>query len=142
MVHISKEFLMEAVGLSLLVALLLISVRIFERTVHMTDLVKEEQEQRILELEEYEITQYDGRYLDGMTAIGYIKNMVDNYEIPVTVTTEQHSYIVETPELYTSFRTPESVYYIHPLALYLCDVCRDENGSIAEIKITVKEGNQ
>ena len=140
--HISKEFLIEAVGLSLLVALLLISVRIFERTVHITDLVKEEQEQRILEIEEYEIMQYDGMFLDGMTVIGYIKNMVDNYSLPVHVTTEQNSYIVEDSEWYTLFRNPDSVYYIHPFMLYFCDVCRDENGSITEIQITVKEGNR
>ena len=138
--HISKEFLMEAFGLSLLVALLLISVQIFHRTTRLTDLMKDEQEQQILALEEQDIVQYDGMYVDGMAVIGYIKNMVNNYDVPVKVLTEQHSFVVEENGLYAELRNAESEYYINPLALYYCEVVRDSNEVIKEIQITVKGG--
>lgn len=136
--HISREFLMEAFGLSLLVALILISVQIFQRTVRITDLMKEEQEQQIQRLEEYEIMQYDAMYLDGMTVIGYIKNVVLQFDIPISVTTEQRKYTVKNEELFPKFREIESEYYINPLALYFCRVIRDENESISEICITIE----
>lgn len=140
--QISKEFLLEAFGLSLLVAFLLISVQIFQRTTKITDLVKEEQEQQIIKLEEQEITQYDGLYLDGMAVISYIKNVVGNYELPVTVTTERTTYVVNDAQLYSQLRLTESEYYINPLALYFCEVIRDENDSITEVVITSRKGEE
>lgn len=136
--RISKEFLMEAVSLSLLVALILISVQMFQRANKITTLLGEGQEKKIAELQEYEIVRYDGFQIDGMTAIGYIKTMVGTYQIPVIVTTEKNSFVVKEKENYASLRDPDSDTYIHPLSLYLCEVVRDENESIKEIKITVE----
>ena len=48
--NVSKEFLMEAVGLSLLVALILISMQMFERAMKMTALLEERQEQQMMTL--------------------------------------------------------------------------------------------
>ena len=89
---VSKEFLLEAVGLSILVALLLISVQLFQRAQKLTALLEEEQEHQITELEEYEIVKYDGLTVDGMTAINYIKRMTGYYNLLVEVVTEnRHS---------------------------------------------------
>lgn len=136
--RVSKEFLMEAVGLSLLVAFILISVQMFQKANKITMLLEEGQEQKFMELQEYEIVRYDGLEIDGMTAIGYIKTMVGTYQIPVAVATQKSSFIVTGKEDYASLRDSASDKYIHPLSLYLCEVIRDENGSVKEIKITVK----
>lgn len=136
--RVSKEFLMEAVSLSLLVALILISVQMFQRANKITTLLEEGQEQKIQELEEYEIVRYDGMEIDGITAIGYIKTLVGTYEIPAKVTTEKTTFFVKEKEEYSNLRDPNSIKYIFPLSLYLCEVIRDENGSIIEVKITVQ----
>ncbi len=138
--HISKEFLMEAVGLSLLVALILISVHMFQRANKITALLEKGQEQRITELEEYEIVRYDGFQIDGMTAIGYIKTLVGTYQIPVAVTTEKSSFVIRESKEYSSLRDLNSDTYISPLSLYWCNVVRDENKSIKEVKITIEQG--
>ena len=136
--RVSKEFLMEAVSLSLLVALILISVQMFQRANKITLLLEEGQEQKIQELEEYEIVRYDGMEIDGVTAIGYIKTLVGTYQIPTNVTTQKNTFIVNDKGEYSSLRDPNSDKYIFPLSLYLCEVIRDENGSIVEVKITME----
>ena len=136
--RVSKEFLMEAVSLSLLVALILISVQMFQRANKITLLLEEGQEQKIQELEEYEIVRYDGMEIDGITVIGYIKTLVGTYQIPANVTTQNNAFIVKDKEEYSSLRDPNSDKYIFPLSLYLCEVIRDENGSIIEVKIVVE----
>ena len=132
--HVSKEFLMEAVSLSLLVALILISIQMFERANKITALLEEGQEKQIMELEEYEIVRYDGFQIDGMTAIGYIKTVVGTYQLPVIVTTKTNTFVVKERNEYSSLRDPNSEKYIYPLSLYLCEVIRDENESIKEIE--------
>ena len=92
--HISKEFLMEAVGLSLLVALIFVSMQMFQRAVKVSTLLNAEQEEKIIMLEEYEIVKYDGLQVDGLTAVNYIKKMVGNYELPIVVETGAESFYV------------------------------------------------
>ncbi len=137
--NVSKEFLMEAVGLSLLVALILISMQMFQRAMKMTALLEERQEQQIAEMEEYEIVKYDELLIDGMTVINYIKRMTGVYGIPVKVFTEKGTFIVEENFEYAELRNIESDKYISPLNKYRCSVKRDENGVVAEIEIK-KEG--
>ncbi len=140
--HVSKEFLLEAVGLSLLVALICISMQMFQRATKITTLLEESQEQKITELEEYEIVKYDGLLIDGMTAISYIKKMTGTYELPVNVTTEVNEFQVVTKEDYGALRDVDSNNYINPLAKYHCAVVRDENKVIEKICISVeREGN-
>ena len=137
--HVSKEFLLEAVGLSLLVALILISMQMFQRATKITSLLEDGQEKQIMELEEYEIVKYDGLLIDGMTAISYIKKMVGTYELPVRVTTTQKEFLVEEKEDCDALRDIESVKYINPLAKYHCEVSRDENEVITEVRIKVEK---
>lgn len=140
--QVSKEFLMEAVGLSLLVALILISVQLFQRATKLTTLLEEEQERQIAELEEYEIVQYDGLLIDGMTAISYIKKMTGTYDLPVRVITRNGEFIVTDKAEYKNLRDIDSEKYMNPLAKYECNILRDENGVISEIQIGIeKEGD-
>ena len=136
--HVSKEFLLEAVGLSLLVVLILISMQMFQRATKITSMLEKEQENQIMELEEYEIVKYDGLLIDGMTAISYIKKMIGTYELPVKVTTIQKEFVVGEKADYESLRDIDSETYINPLAKYYCEVARDENEVITEIRITVE----
>lgn len=141
--HVSKEFLLEAVGLALLVALILCSVHLFQRASRLTGLLEEEQEQQMTRLEEYDLVKYDGLWVDGMTAVSYIKMVTGSYHIPVEVTTEQGRFVITKQEEYTGLRDVSSEYYINPLMKYQCGTVRDENGAVAEIVIAVqKEGEE
>lgn len=133
--HISKEFLMEAVGLSLLVALIFISMQMFQRAVKISTLLNAEQEEKILMLEEYEIVKYEGLLMDGLTAVGYIKKMVENYELPIVVKNGTESFDVTKREDFELLRNIDSEKYISPYAIYRCWIVRDENKVITEIKL-------
>lgn len=137
--HVSKEFLLEAVGLSLLVALILISMQMFQRATKITSLLEDGQEKQIMELEEYEIVKYDGLLIDGMTAISYIKKMVGTYELPVRVITTQKEFVIEEKAACDALRDIDSVKYINPLTKYHCEVTRDENEVITEVRIEVEK---
>ena len=133
--HISKEFLMEAVGLSLLMALILISMQMFQRSMRLTSLVEEEQRRQIMELEEYEIVKYEDLLIDGMTAINYIKKIIGTYGLPVYVSTEKGIFTVTEQSECAELRDIASDKYINPLKKYRCKVERDENGVINNIRI-------
>jgi len=135
--HVSKEFLMEAFGLSLLVMLILISSGMFRKAMELTSCLEMKQEETLTELEEYDIIRYDGMKVDGMTAIGYIKTAVGEYHLPVRVTTENGSFSVLEKQQFAALREPGAEYYVDPLTMYQCRVERDENGSFAEIEICV-----
>lgn len=134
---VSKEFLMEAVGLTILVALLLISVQMFQRAVKLTNLLEEGQEQQISELEEYEIIKYDGLKMDGMTVVNYIKRMTGSYAMVVELETTGGSFIIKKED-YSELKDSTSPKYVSPLAIYNCEVFRDENLTISKIKITIE----
>ena len=139
--HISKEFLLEAVGLSLVVALILISMQIFQRSAKLTATFEKSQEQQIAELEEYEIVKFDGMQMDGVTVISYIKKMIGTYELPVWILKEKGVFVISDTSQYVSLRDADSELYINPFGKYRCEVIRDENEAISEIKIHVeKEG--
>ncbi len=139
--NVSKEFLLEAVGLSLLVMLLLLGVNVFERGVRLITLVEERQEKKISALEEYEITRYDGLEIDGVTARNYIRQMVTEYGLPVILQGERDGISIETKEECALLREMETSYYVAPMALYECSVIRDENESVSGVWIgRVQEG--
>jgi len=139
--QVSKEFLLEAVGLSMVVILILISMQIFQRAVKITEVIEKEQEQQLIELEEYEIIKFDGLQIDGMTVINYIKRMTGTYNLPVHVETVKGEFTVSEKKQYSNLRNVESEQYINPFAKYRCEVVRDENEVITNIKIKlVKDG--
>lgn len=134
--QISREFILEAVGLSLLVMLLLLGTQMFQRATGLIEMLDGEQSRQIESLKEYEITQFDGREIDGVTAVGYIKNMVNHYGLSVCVQTEGKEFVIETKEKCLQLRNEESEYYISSFGLYECCVVRDENGGVDYILIT------
>lgn len=136
--HISKEFLLEAVGLSLLVALIFISMQLFQRATRLTGLLEERQENQITQLEEYDIVKYDGIRINGMTALSYIKTVTGSYHVPVKVVTETAEFTVLEISDYAELRKIESETYINPQAYYLCTVIRNENEAIKEITIELE----
>ena len=133
--NISKEFLMEAVGLSLLVALILIGMQMFHKTIKITTLLQNNQEERITQLEEYDLVKYEDLLLDGMTVLGYIKNVVGEHQLPVIVEEKQKKFSVTERAEFGLLRDVESEKYIYPYALYKCKVIRDENDVITEINL-------
>ena len=140
--HVSKEFLLEAVGLSMVVALIMISMQIFQKAEKITSMLEVGQESYIEELETYEIVKYDGLAMDGITTVNYIKRMVISYELPVTVVLKECEYIVSTATDCNDLRDVNSEYYINPMEKYQCEISRDENDVIKEIKLViVKEGD-
>lgn len=137
--NISKEFLMEAVGLSLLVALILIGMRMFQRTIKITNLLEHQQEQKINELEEYELVKYEGLVIDGMTALGYIKNVVGEYRLTVTIEEMQRKFSISDRAEFGQLRNVDSEKYISPYGFYQCRISRDENEAITEIYLVRKQ---
>lgn len=133
--HVSKEFLMEAVGMSLLVALILISMQLFQKATQVTTLLEEGQEKKIQELEEYEIVRYDELVIDGMTAISYIKQMVGTYQLWVEISDQEKSFFITETSDFALLRKAGSEKYISPLAVYQCNVVRNENDIITGIQL-------
>lgn len=133
--QISREFLMEAVGLSLMVALIFIGLQMFQRTMKVTAILENNQEEKIAMLEEYEIVKYDGFVIDGMTAVNYIKNMVVEYELPVVVEFGQKTFVVSDRTELGLLRDVDSEKYINPYATYCCMVVRDDNEAVNEIRL-------
>ena len=112
--NISKEFLMEAVGLSLLVALILIGMQMFHKTIKITTLLQNNQEESITQLEEYDLVKYEDLLLDGMTVLGYIKKVVGEYQLPVIVEEKQKKFSVTERAEFGLLRDVESEsIYIH-----------------------------
>lgn len=133
--NISKEFLMEAVSLSLLVALILIGMQMFKKTIKITNLLEQQQEQTITELEEYELVKYEGLVIDGMTVLGYIKNVIVEYHVPVIIEEKQRTFLVSEREEFGQLRNVDSEKYISPYSFYQCNIIRDENEVITEINL-------
>lgn len=126
---------MEAVGLSLLVALILIGMQMFQKTIKITTLLQNHQEESITQLEEYDLVKYEDLLLDGMTVLGYIKNVVGEHRLPVIVEEKQKKFSVTERAEFGLLRDVESEKYICPYALYKCKVIRDENDVITEINL-------
>ena len=133
--NISKEFLLEAVGLSLLVALLLIGMQMFKKTIKITTLMERKQEETISNLEEYELVKYDDMLIDGITALGYIKNVVGEYHITVIIEEKQRKFSITERDEFGLLRDVDSEKYINPYGFYQCKVIRNENDVITEINL-------
>lgn len=134
--QISKEFLAEAVGLSLLVALLLLGVGWFRRGTGLLHTMEQRQEQRLLQLREDEIMQYDGLCVNGITAISYIKKMISEYGIPAFVKMQEGEFWVNDKKEYTNLRNTESEYYMSGLGDFFCEVVLTANEDVDYIMIS------
>lgn len=137
--NVSKEFLMEAVGLSLLVALLMLGVKMFQSASGLMNYMAERQEETLTRMQEYEIVQYDGQTVDGITAISYIKAMVDQYALPVRIETSGNTYEVKTGKEAAMLREDTSEFGMSVFREYECHVVRGENKNVEYIRMKEKE---
>lgn len=141
--HISKQFLIEAVGLILTVSLILTGVKLYQRANRMVTIMGQRQNKQIQQMEEYEIVKYEGSVIDGTTAVAYIKYLVGTYGLPVTITTAGGTFQVAGHLQYANLRNMESEQYINPLGRFQCEVFRDENSAIIGASLMYcKEGEK
>ena len=110
-------------------------ISVYERSQRITEVFETEQEKTVKNLQEYEITKYDGYKINGSTAITYLKNVVQDYTVPVTVITSEHDFVVEDDSVYGKLRDMQSDFYINPLEHFLCNVYRDVNDSITGVTL-------
>ena len=128
--QISRQFLIDAVGLLLTVSLILMGMKLYQKAERAAGILEERQNRQLQELEEYEIVKYEGYSIGGTTALAYIKNLVGNYGLPVTVTTASGTFQVTERSQYGNMRDMESEQYINPLEKFSCELLRDENDAI------------
>lgn len=141
--QISKQFLLEAVGLILTVSLILTGVRLYQRANSAVTMMERRQDEQFRQMEEYEIVKYEGCSIDGTTAVAYIKHLVGTYGIPVTVTTAGGTFQIAEHLQYGNLRNMESEQYINPLGKFACEVLRDENSAIIGASLVYcKEGER
>lgn len=138
MENVALKWLILAGSLACTVLLILFGFKIFGRSKTFSDNMASEQEKVYTRMEEYPVTRYDGYYIRGSTACGYIRSVVGEYGIQASVTTEKGTFDVVDDTMFSSFRDPESDYYINPLKEYLCSISRDANGVIQEVTVSVK----
>lgn len=141
--HISKQFLIEAVGLILTVSLILTGVRLYQRANSVVTIIEQRQDRQLQQMEEYEIVKYEGCAIDGITAVAYIKHLVGTYGLPVTITTAGGTFQVAGRLQYANLRDMQSEQYINPLGRFQCEVLRDENSAIVGASLMYcKEGEK
>lgn len=128
--QISKQFLLDAAGLVLTVSLVLTGVQLFGRTEKMVQTMKERQTRQLRLMEEYDAVRYDGYELDGTTAFCYVKTMVGDYGLPITITTPAGTACITERSQYGSMKDEKSKAYLNPFKKFLCEVQWDENDAI------------
>ena len=97
--------------------------------------MERKQEETISNLEEYELVKYDDMLIDGITALGYIKNVVGEYHITVIVEEKQRKFSITERDEFGQLRDVDSEKYINPYGFYQCKVIRNENDVITEINL-------
>lgn len=136
--HITKEMLINAVGLMFTVALIFIGYSVFNRSVDAATFFGRQQDDTMQALEEYPITKYDGYEINGSVAINLIKEVIGSYDgitVEVKTTAVPEGFVITDSSKYAAFRDLSSTYYINPIVLYLVTVERDGNGVITSLQI-------
>jgi len=89
---VSKKFIIGAVELAVAVVLIYATIRIFSRSETVIDVVSTEQQKTGQGIAEYNVTRYDGYKIEGSTVISYVKTVIQDYEIPVEITTSINTF--------------------------------------------------
>ena len=134
----AKKMLYWAFSLLLTVSLIFAWFHIYKRAIDTTNKISGQQDETNRNIEEYPIMKFDGLDITGSQAISYIKEVVGNHKVPVTVKTSGNpsGFSVTDSSLYSEFRDLDSVYYINPVVQYTVAVERDENEVIIAVEIT------
>ena len=132
---IAMKYVGGAIGILFTVGLLYYLIYIYDQSTTIADTVTKEQMNTQKELVEYGIMKYDGREIAGATAISYIKSVVGEYGIPVSVTTSGGNFEVCDSSVYADLRNISSIYYINPMSQYFVTVIRDSNDIIESVEV-------
>ncbi len=129
-----KEFIMFAAGIVITVSLAAIGFNIYSEAAELGKGIAGKERSAIEELREYELMRFDGSEVDGSRAISYIKRIYRDYDIPIEVTGNGRSYVIDGDSI-GEIRNTSSVYYMNPLRKYLISVSVDENDAASGITI-------
>lgn len=134
----AKKMLGWAFSLMLTVSLIFVGFQIYKRAMDTTDKIAGQQDKTNQSIDEYPVMKFDGLDINGSQAIAYIKEVVGEHKIPVTVKTSANptGFTVSDSSLYNAFRDLDSSYYINPVVQYSVAVERDANDVIIAVTIT------
>lgn len=130
-----KRMILLLVGMVITVGLCYIGITMFKRSSDVSETLMNNQSDTAREVQEYDVTRFDGFEISGSTAVSYIKTVVVKYGLSVEVTTTIKSFTCTDSTFFTEFRDIGSDYYINPMKQYKVEVVRDDNGALQKVKI-------
>lgn len=133
---ISKRFLLEAAGLSLAVVFIGTGFVMASRSRILSETVIESQDRVLQQEQEYNVVKYDGYPINGSIALNYLKSVIADYGIPVTIIKGSVEIVITSSEQFASLRNIDSDNYINPMKDYQCEVHRDVNDMISGVDLT------
>ena len=89
------------------------------------------------ELEEYEMTRFDGSVIDGSRAISYIKRMYETRDVQIQVANGKKTFLIDRDSI-EGLRKINSSFYMNPMEKYKVSVMFDENDAADRIIIELK----
>ena len=132
-----KEFILFAAGIVITVSLAVIGFNIYSKAAEMGRQITENEQYALKELKEYEVMRFDGSEVDGSRVISYIKKIYATRDIPIEVTNDAGSFVVDNASI-EEIRNTASSYYLNPLKKYTVTVLSDANDEVAKIKIEIR----
>ena len=128
-----RKLLMAVGALCITISLIYIGYNQFHKARDVTDAVTANQDKMTKEMLEHDITKYEGYSISGATAISYIKSVVGQYDIHVSIITVAGTMDIVDTTHFTDFRDINSSYYINPMMQYSVTVERDNNDVIVKV---------
>ncbi len=132
-----KEFILFAAGMVMTVSLAVIGFNIYSKAADVGRNIAEREQYALKELKEYDVMRFDGNEVDGSRAISYIKRIYATRDIPIEVTNEVKSFVVDGDSI-EEIRNTASAYYLNPLKKYFVTVFTDANDEAEKIKIEIR----
>ena len=129
-----KEFLIFTVGLIITVSLAVISFNVYSEAAALGKGIAEREQSALNELEEYEMTRFDGSVIDGSRAISYIKKMYETRDVQIQVANGKKTFLIDRDSI-EGLRKINSSFYMNPMEKYKVSVMLDENDAADRIII-------
>ncbi len=129
-----KEFLIFTVGLIITVSLAVISFNVYSEAAALGKGIAEREQSALNELEEYEMTRFDGSVIDGSRAISYIKKMYETRDVQIQVANGKKTFLIDRDSI-EGLRKINSSFYMNPMEKYKVSVMFDENDAADRIII-------
>lgn len=132
--QISRQFIIEAVGLMITVAFLSMGIGMYKRAYATVEVIRDRQERMLLEAQQFDLIRYEGEKISGSEAVSYVKNVFNEYPVEIYIKTDVKEFILDDVNC-ALLREPQSVFYINPLKKYSCILQKDLNGIIDRVEI-------